>query len=294
MNVSIFCHSFAQHIAETIDLQATSLLRHWEDLTFRKTVLLLGSEEGSFYEPAGKYDTKCFVVVTIRNSPIETIQSERFSSAGLSAAISDAAVREITGDAIRYFNTKDFSALCKEAKREEKPDFYQAVSTKYPVAWSALQHLAITSAKVVDYEKVPFEQPYQLKEGEEKGKGPAGETGNEKGERVKSVFDGYSAEMDPELITLLHKIVENARGVFVVDSFKVASRNFEDQLRIVEFLLTHEGTFATSNYYLENGHVERRTKLLRAAHTIPQMEQNMLQVSGLGYRHGAALKNLRQ
>ena len=91
----------------------TSLLRNWDDVAFRKTVLLLGSEEGPFYEPAGKYDTKCFVVVAIRNSPIETIQSESYQRAGLSSAISSRDVRAITGSAIRYFNNKDFAKLCK-------------------------------------------------------------------------------------------------------------------------------------------------------------------------------------
>lgn len=35
----------------TIHTQMTSLLRHWDDRAFLDTILLLGLEEGSFYEP---------------------------------------------------------------------------------------------------------------------------------------------------------------------------------------------------------------------------------------------------
>ena len=50
-----------------IHTQMTSLLRHWDDRVFKNTVLLLGLEEGSFYEPRAKIDIRCFVVVAIRN-----------------------------------------------------------------------------------------------------------------------------------------------------------------------------------------------------------------------------------
>ena len=63
--------TYASQIIDMVELQMISFLRHWDDLAFRRTLLLLGSEEGPFYEPAGKADVKCFIVVTLRNSPIE-------------------------------------------------------------------------------------------------------------------------------------------------------------------------------------------------------------------------------
>ena len=75
---------FLLYTISTIHAQMTSLLRHWNDRAFRNTVLLLGMEEGSFYEPPAKIEVRCFVVVTIRNSPIETIQSNTYPEAGLS------------------------------------------------------------------------------------------------------------------------------------------------------------------------------------------------------------------
>lgn len=284
--------SFIKYTIETIDLQASSLLRHWDDLGFRKAMLLLGSEEGFFYDPAGKNDIKCFVVVAIRNSPIETIQSDNFSSAGLTDAISNSDVKTITSGAVRYFNAKDFSALCKEVKSSTKPDLYQNIISRYPVAWSALQHLAVTSSKVVEYKKVSFDVPYQFEGYTWDMATAVGDDQDAKVKKVKSVFDGYSSEIDSPLMELLQNIAADSHGVLVVDSFKTATRNFEKLLKILEFLLTHNGAFATSNYYLENGHVERRIKLLRAAHTFAQMEKNLSQLSGVGRKHAAALKSL--
>ena len=78
---------FLLYTVSTIHTQMTSLLRHWNDREFRNTVLLLGMEEGSFYEPPAKIEVRCFVVVTIRNSPIEMLQSNSYAEAGLSQGL---------------------------------------------------------------------------------------------------------------------------------------------------------------------------------------------------------------
>ena len=62
---------------------------------------------------------------------------------------------------------------------------------------------------------------------------------------------------------------------------------------ILEFLLTHDLKFASTNFYIENGHVERRIKPLRAGHTSKEIQKNLSQTAGLGYRHAAALNQLR-
>ena len=78
---------FLLYTVSTVHTQMTSLLRHWNDREFRNTVLLLGMEEGSFYEPPAKIEVRCFVVVTIRNSPIEMLQSNSYAEAGLSQGL---------------------------------------------------------------------------------------------------------------------------------------------------------------------------------------------------------------
>lgn len=100
--------TYASQIIDTVELQMILFLRHWDDLAFRRTLLLLGSEEGPFYEPAGKADVKCFIVVTLRNSPIKTIQSDNYACAGMQNSLSSQDVKEITSGAIRFFNPLDF------------------------------------------------------------------------------------------------------------------------------------------------------------------------------------------
>lgn len=125
--------------------------------------MLLGSEEGPFYEPAGKADVKCFIVVTLRNSPIETIQSDNYVSAGMQNSLSSQDVKEITSGAIRFFNPLDFSSMCLQAKNCSGYDYYQEIVERHPAAWAALRALGTTSAKIIDYPKVQYDTPFQSK-----------------------------------------------------------------------------------------------------------------------------------
>ena len=72
----------------------------------------------------------------------------------------------------------------------------------------------------------------------------------------------------------------------------LCTRNFEKLIDILEFLLTHDLKFASTNFYIENGHVERRIKPLCAGHTSKEIQKNLSQTAGLGYRHAAALNQL--
>ncbi len=285
--------AFVEYTAQIIGQQGTSLLRNWDDTEFRKTVLLLGSEEGPFYEPSGKTDVKCFVVAVIRNSPIETMQSENYREAGLATAFSNDDVKAITGSAIRYFNPLDFSKLCREAKTSGQPDLYRDIAAKYPVAWAALRTLGGTSAKVVDYPAIPVIAPYQFPNSLLPVLAP--EENDAPAERIAtSCYDGYTPAVDAVLLKQLNRIADAPGGTLMVDAFKVASRNFEKLLQIIEFLLTRNKAFVTTNYFLENGHVERRVRPLRAAHTVNEMRQHFTQTSGLGPKHVAACKLLTQ
>lgn len=285
--------SFIDYTAQIIERQGTSLLRNWDDLSFRKTMLLLGSEEGPFYEPAGKTDAKCFVVVAIRNSPLETIQSENYQEAGLATSLSNDDVKAITGSAIRYFNPLDFSLLSQKAKACDQPDLYRDIAAKYPVAWAALRSLGSASAKVIDYPSVPVIAPYQFPQHLLPAAG-SGANGAQTGRMAVSCYDGYTPAVDAILLEQLQKIVSTPNGALLVDAFKTASRNFEKLLQIIEYVLTRGKAFVTSNYYLENGHVERRIHPLRAGHTVKEMQYHFTQTSGLGIKHSVALKAFTQ
>ena len=102
----------------------------------------------------------------------------------------------------------------------------------------------------------------------------------------------YSAMWDPQLLEVLRSLSPSSRSIFLVESLKSATRNFEKLMDILEFLLTHDLKFASTNFYIENGHVERRIKPLRAGHTSKEIQKNLSQTAGLGYRHAAALNQL--
>ena len=276
---------FLLYTIDTINTQMTSLLRHWDDRVFRNTVLLLGLEEGSYYEPPCKIDVRCFVVVTIRNSPIETIQSDAYAEAGLSKYLSSQGVKEITSEAIRYFSTQDFSMLSKQARSSVKADLYSEIKHQHPIAWTALEKIAMTSAKAVDYSKVSFSEPFSFD-------GWAEDTTKtiEKTDFDPIIFDAYTPEFDSNLLQILQAITSTPGSALVVDAFKVISRNANKLMDVIELLLTRDHALVTTNYYLTNGHVERRIKPLRAAHTIEEMKLNFTQTDQLGYRHKAELK----
>lgn len=283
--------AYTRQIIDTVELQMISFLRHWDDLAFRRTLLLLGSEEGPFYEPAGKVDVKCFVVVTLRNSPIETIQSDNYASAGMQSSLSSQNVKTITSGAIRFFNPLDFSSMCLQAKKCSGCDYYQEIVERHPVAWAALRALGTTSAKIIDYPKVQYNNPFSIEACNEIQINGEDESQKERLTK-KVIFDGYSAMWDPQLLELLRKLSSSSGNIFVVESLKSATRNFEKLMDILEFLLTHDLKFVSTNFYMENGHVERRVKPLRAGHTSKETEKNLSQTAGLGYRHAAALNHL--
>ena len=271
---------FLLYTVSTIHTQMTSLLRHWNDREFRNTVLLLGMEEGSFYEPPAKIEARCFVVVAIRNSPIETIQSDTFPEAGLSQILNSKDVKEITSEAIQYFSKQDFADLCSQAKLSTKRDLYLELAEEHPVAWASLQCLAGVRGKTADYPPVQVKVPYHLDGIDDGTEGTA-----ESGKLVVGVYDGYSPEIEPPLMEYLKMLSADSNGVLIVDSFKSVTRNVTKLMGILEFLLTRNLLFVSTNYYLENGHVERRMKLLRAGHSTRDMKRNMADTTGLAYKH---------
>ena len=61
-------------VVTDIRLRLQSVLSRWHDLRTRNTLLLLGREEGAFYEPrSASLEIRAFVVVTIRNSLLEDL-----------------------------------------------------------------------------------------------------------------------------------------------------------------------------------------------------------------------------
>ena len=279
------------YVIETLNVvahQMYSLLKCWNNSSVRKTILLLGAEEGLFYDPPSKKDVRCFVVVTLRNSPLERIQSDSFVTTGARQAITNADVKNITSAAIRYFNALDFETLSLEAQTHTFKNIYLELLESHPVTAMALQRLATGSAKQVDYSPVIVHKPFELPELDQI-KEDAERSDNARSSTV--TYDGFSAEIEPELRRLLTTVTRSSAKVFLTASFKSLTRNPQCLFDVMEFLLTHGCIFVTPNYLVENGHLEKRVNLLRACHTDLDATKNYQQLSQLCPKHRMVIKS---
>jgi hypothetical protein len=276
---------FVERIFDVVETQMCSTLLHWRDVAFRKALLLIASEEGTFYEPAAKADVKCFVVVTLRNSPFESLQSDSHEACGLAEALSDGRIKAVTSAAITYFNRLDFDALSREAQLSGGfADIYGELSKRAPVAWNALTSIAASSSKRVVFAKLEVSEPYRLD--------CARQSVDESITEHKAFLDGYSSEIDPLLAQRL-SAADSGRCDLYIDCFKMLTRNVEKLLSVMEYLLTRGSAVVTINYYIENGYAERRTKIIRAASSRDngkEADKHALLTAGLGVAHARAIK----
>jgi hypothetical protein len=109
--------SAIEAVVTDIRLRLQSVLFRWHDLRTRNTLLLLGREEGAFYEPrSAPLEIRAFVVVAVRNSLLEDLG---IPGASLIPAdipeeekpMQEADVRPITESAISYWQTIDVQRL---------------------------------------------------------------------------------------------------------------------------------------------------------------------------------------
>ena len=219
--------------------------------------------------------------MTLRNSPVETLQSKDFERAGLKKEISDEQLKTITSDAVRYFNKQDFSALCSYAKSNTSDDYYLDILNARPVTKEALFRVANSSAKSVSFKPTAFAFEHNI---------DLSSASQNDGAKAYAVLDGYSEEIDPKLAQTLSGIVEAHFPFFISDSFKYLTRNFKKLTDVIEFLLTRNTAFVTANVYLENGYAEKRIKPLRASHGSDGWLEKLFQNEPLGHKHKSALK----
>ena len=274
------------HVTDNINLQMLSLLEYWNDDKFCNTILNIGLEEGKFYQPKAKIDVKCFVVVTIRNSLLETLASDGYKSLSATRALSDHEVKLITSKAIEYFSGIDFNALSKSLNFEKICNIYKKVKEMYPVAWNAMEALGNTGKKCLRFSKVNAdvdkELVYILNRPED--------TPNTKLNSV--VLSGYDENLDEMLIKILKQAYSDPDFVFFSNSFKMISRNVNKLFRILNFLLQYNAAVVTSNYYITNGYIEIRKPLIKPAHTTTQVYNDLKNIKGLSARHADVIKQI--
>src|SRR4051794_12836097 len=64
-------------VADDVKQRLESILSHWGDRPFRRTILLLGTEEAVFWEPrTADIEIRSLVVVCVRNSLITDLNAQ--------------------------------------------------------------------------------------------------------------------------------------------------------------------------------------------------------------------------
>ena len=286
--------SYIKEITENIKKQIYSIIYNWDDMYFRKALLVIGEEEAKFYEPEAELDIKSFVVIGIRNSLIENVFSDEGKIFGLKEEIPEANVKLITSEAIIYFRELDLNKICKEIKCMDINDKYRNLANKYPMAWEALCKLGNCIGKKVIYKNtVPNKKMKisDLKKGYIKKEESSCII-------VKETQSGINPEFSDDLIDCLNEIIESEDvSIFYTDCFKMITRNFEKLLKIIEILLENNKIILTSNYLITESYIGKRENLYKASHSTKDVMNKMEHpdfFSGLSKTHQNILREYIQ
>lgn len=284
---------YCKEITNNIKEQIYAVLHHWNDISFRKALLIIGMEEGKFYEPEADLDIKSFVVVAIRNSLLEIILSDESKIMELDKPLLEKSVKVITSGAIEYFKNIDFKELGKAVEKEGIKDIYQEIAKNYPMAFEALRQLGNCIGNKVIYPKIEVKSKMKISDlnmSYEKN-----ETNNSTNKRfLKEVQSGINENFTNDLLEYINDILENEEvKVFYADCFKMITRNFEKLLKIIEILLENDRIILTSNYLIMNSYIGKRMEIYRAAHNTKDMNDKLNDIdflSGLSKTHRNILK----
>jgi len=133
-------------VVEDVTQRLESLLSHWGDVPFRRTVLAIGTEEASFWEPgSADIDIRSLVVVAVRNSLVTDLNATHVYTKALRTPrefLPDHQMPWITGEAINYFQAANLDTIQAHAK----PDIFGFLPHRFPNAWHVLSVLGNSSA----------------------------------------------------------------------------------------------------------------------------------------------------
>lgn len=273
-----------QLVLDSVRLRIYSLLFHWDDTKFRNTILLTGLEEGHFYLPEASDIVKSFVVVTIRNSYLESAGSSFYQKHSFERRIQDEEMKIFTSSAIEYFKKLDFSKLSRQIKLDSHEDYYQNIIVKYPDSYKVLEILANTNKNEIYFEKMTIMKCSNLFL---QGMNTAGSR-----ERT-TTEDGIDENIGLDLLRAIQQYIDKQLP-FITISFKHITRNFKKLLRVTQFMLEQNVPLVSCNYYISNGYVARRNMPLRPAHTENEREVNIRNVTGLSKKHAKVINDARR
>ncbi len=268
-------------VIDDVQRRLESLLYHWGDLAFRRTILTLGTEEASFWEPsAARLAVRSLVVVAIRNSLIEDLGASQPYTRMLESRkkqLRDEQIPAITSEAIRYFETASLDAPTFHPKR----DVFGDLPHRFPNAWHALSLLGGSSENEIDCDLPIID-------------GASIETSDSKWmvQHYNVVASGIDPRLDAHLVDILRKIKLREVPLFFSPSFKFITRSPNKLLFVIDSVLRSGGTLMTLNYFLSPTYLARRNPLIRPAHDTSEIESQIANHHGLGERHRELLAAL--
>lgn len=258
-------YRFIKRIQDDIKYRMLSCLAYWHEPETRKAILFLSLEEALFYEPENVQENiREFVVTTIRNSMLEIAASDDCRIFKIPEPLSNAQIKQITMEAIRYFNKYDMDDLANRADIIEKEqNVYTQAMIKYPLAWDVLHKLAN-----FDGRELKIDERYKFENNESF-------VSNNDVRIETTVCNGFTLEFDEALKEAIGEVLADKVDCFYSDCFKMISRNFEKVLHILQILLEREKVVCTCNYYISSHYLEKRKRILRAAHDSKDAMKNL-------------------
>ncbi len=268
-------------VVKDVTERLESLLSHWSDVPFRRTVLAIGTEEASFWEPrSASMEIRSLAVVAVRNSLVTDLNASRAYTRALRSQrelLPDEQMPWVTGEAIKYFQAVNLDAIQPQPHR----DMFGSLPRRFPNAWRVLSLLGNSSDP-----EITCNLPMTVAE-------PLDFLASGMGlVRHSEIESGIDPGLNPFLADVLKKVENKEIGPFLSSSFKGITRNPEKLLSIIEHVLRFGGTVLTPNYLLSPSYLARRDPLLRPAHFSSELAAQIANPDGLSERHREALAAL--
>jgi hypothetical protein len=268
-------------VADDVGRRLESLLSRWSDVPFRRTILVLGTEEASFWEPrTASLETRSLVVVAVRNSLIEDLGASHPYTKALrsrKARLPDDLMPWITSEAVKYFE----SASLGGAQVQPERDLFGDLPRRFPNAWHCLSLFGESSENEIGC---------QLPTGEGEPMGlPASHAGVQ---NYTVVSSGIDPTLDDHLLDMLERIKQREVEIFFSPSFKHITRNPEKLLSVIDSVLRYGRKVLTLNYLLSPLFLARRNPLIRPAHYNSEIGAQVANPDGLTERHKELLASL--
>jgi hypothetical protein len=215
-------------VVTDVRLRLQSLLARWQDHAVCTTLLLIGREEGTFYQPElAPLEIRALVVVAIRNSLLEELAS---SHAALWSPdfprrtrplVQDEGIRAITQEAIVYWQHVNLARLSLPVPSPAQ-DCFGHLHQDFPHAWHVLSRLAQATTSTISFPACQAPLP-ELPTSSSLAAGAS---------KQVVVESGLSPHLDSHLLGTLRAIHNGQLDLLFTDSWKMLTRHPEKLFRL--------------------------------------------------------------